>query len=313
MVSFKKFTKFTPVIGVLIFIYFIFDIGIDKIANTFSLIPIEIYILSLLLFIPRIILFAYKWQYICRKQKMDFSLIYLMKIFLICIFYGSITPGAFGVHARIFYLKKESNSTTEKCLMNSLINIMIGFTSGLFLALIGSILLFHHFPSIFPIVLSFLILYLIGFFILLKKNISNKILKSFIRYFIPSKYKEFFNHSIDLLYEDIPKIKDLIIPFLLECLIWILVATQVYVISLAFSINVPYHIFILMVSISIVFTGIIPISVGGLGVREGVLIYLLSLYNVDYHIAFVISLSGYLVKSLIPSIIGIPLMSFRKK
>ena len=50
--------------------------------------------------------------------------------------------------------------------------------------------------------------------------------------------------------------------------------------------------------------GIIPISIGGLGIREGTLVLLLSGFGVDPEVAFAISLVGYFLTNLIPGIMG---------
>lgn len=308
----RKISKFIPVAGILIFIYILMDIGIDDVSNAFNLISIYIFVFALLLFLPKSVLFVYKWQYICKKQKMDFSFSYLMRTFMICIFYGSVTPGALGWHMRIYYLKKKTKDSLEKCITNSLIDTTVGFIAGLFLALIGSIVLIDKFPGLFLVISLFLILYLGIFILFMKKNIGNKISNFFIKVILPEKYRYTAGQSIDLLYEDIPKIRDLLIPFIIECAIWILAATQVYIIAMAFSIDISYPIFILISIISVVATGILPISIGGLGIREGTLIFLLSIYGVAPSIAFAISLGGYFVKMLIPGMIGF-LFLFRKE
>ncbi len=82
----KNIGKLFPIIGIIIFIYIITDIGIEKIGSAFSSIPLEYFLLALLLFIPRWLLSSYKWYFISKKQKMDFKLFFLSKIFLITLF-----------------------------------------------------------------------------------------------------------------------------------------------------------------------------------------------------------------------------------
>jgi uncharacterized membrane protein YbhN (UPF0104 family) len=111
-----------------------------------------------------------------------------------------------------------------------------------------------------------------------------------------------------LIYEDLPKLSETVIPFLYEIIIWIVAATQVYILAMAFTIQIPYFEFILISIISVVISNMIPISVGGLGVREGIFVMMLASYTVSYEIAFVLSLAGFLVKTLIPSLIGLLLL-----
>jgi uncharacterized protein (TIRG00374 family) len=294
-----------PIIGFIIFIYIIFDIGIDKITNTFLTIPIFYYLIALSLFIPRLFFTSYKWLIISKKQKFNFNLLFLANIFLKTMFFGSITPGAIGLHLRIYYLKIKSKESIEKCLTNSLIETGISLIGGLFLALLGSIIFYKYFPEFIPILTLFFIFYLIVFTVLIWKKGGNKIFNFMVKYFIPKRYRETTLQSIDSLYKDIPKIRDLATPFLIELFVRVIAATQVYIIALAFSINIPYIHFIFLSFISVALSHVLPISIGGLGIREGIFIYLLSEFGVIPEIAFVISLSGFIVKLLIPGLIGL--------
>ena len=311
-IKLKNIGKLFPIIGIIIFIYIINDIGIEKIGSAFSSIPLEYFLLALLLFIPRWLLSSYKWYFISKKQKMDFKLFFLSKIFLITLFLGSITPGAIGLHIRIYYLKTKSKASLEKCLTNSLIESGLSLITGLLIAFIGSIILIELYPELPIIILPFFIFYLSVFIVLLEKRGGNKLFNILIRRFIPERYKTTIDKSVESLYQDIPKIKDMLIPFLIEIIVWIFAAIQVYIIAQAFLINITFYEFILISIISVVISNILPISIGGLGIREGAFVFLLSKFGVQSEIAFVISISGFLVKILIPGLIGL-IISFRKK
>ena len=311
-IKLKNIGKLFPIIGIIIFIYIITDIGIEKIGSAFSLIPLEYFLLALLLFIPRWLLSSYKWYFISKKQKMDFKLFFLSKIFLITLFLGSITPGAIGLHLRIYYLKKKSKASLEKCLTNSLIESGLSLITGLLIAFIGSIILIELYPELPIIIFPFFIFYLSVFIVLLEKRGGNKLFNILIRPFIPERYKTTIDKSVESLYQDIPKIKDMLIPFLIEIIVWIFAAIQVYIIAQAFLINITFYEFILISIISVVISNILPISIGGLGIREGAFVFLLSKFGVQSEVAFVISISGFLVKILIPGLIGL-IISFRKK
>ena len=311
-IKLKNIGKLFPIIGFIIFIYIITDIGIEKIGSAFSSIPLEYFLLALLLFIPRWLLSSYKWYFISKKQKMDFKLFFLSKIFLITLFLGSITPGAIGLHIRIYYLKTKSKASLEKCLTNSLIESGLSLITGLLIAFIGSIILIELYPELPIIILPFFIFYLSVFIVLLEKRGGSKLFNILIRPFIPERYKTSIDKSVESLYQDIPKIKDMLIPFLIEIIVWIFAAIQVYIIAQAFLINITFYEFILISIISVVISNILPISIGGLGIREGAFVFLLSKFGVQSEVAFVISISGFLVKILIPGLIGL-IISFRKK
>lgn len=304
-INFKKLSPFIPIIGIIIFIYIILDIGVEKISNTFLLIPIHFYILAFTPFFLILILGSYKWKYICNKQKINLDITSLIKLYLINAFYVTIIPAGLGGYIKIFYLKKKSKAPIEKCITNTLIDITTGSIIGFSIALIGSIVILEVSPGFLPVILIFFLFNFTAFFAFMKKSGGRRFFKFFIRPFIPSKYKEKIDKTFESLYVDIPSIKDTILPFLIEIAIWSITALQVYIIAQAFSINIPFYMFLLIHTLSVVFVVILPISIGGLGIREGVFVFLLSsLYGIAPNISVVISLSGYIVKRLIPALTG---------
>ena len=308
----KYVGRLVPILGLILFVYIIVDVGIDNIINSFKSIPLHLYLIASLFTIPKFFVYAHKWQYILKKQKLDLPLIHVARIYLIAFFYGSVTPGAVGYHIRVYHVREKTKASLEKCIANSLIDVSIGFITGFFLALIGSILLIDKFPGLFPLVLGFFIFYIVMFLVLVTKKIGSKLFVIFVRPFIPSKYKEKIDKSVDKLYENIPRIRDIAYPFIAESFTWFIAALQVYIISLAFDISVPFHIIIFCAIISVAAIAILPISSGGLGVREGTFVYLMSSFGVDPGVAFVISLGGFFVKILVPGVIGL-IISFVKK
>jgi len=306
-INLNKVAKLLPVVGIILFFYIIIDTGAEKIGGAFLSIPLQLYVISLLLSIPRLFVFVYKWQFICKKQKIDVGFWYLIKIFMVSLFYGSVTPGGIGWHIRIFYLKGKGKTSLAKCIANSLIDSATGFSAGLILALLGSLLLIDHFPVLFPTLLAVFALHIGIFIIFMKKERGNKIFNILIRPLIPGKYREYTDQSVVSLYEDLPRLRDMIFPILLELIVWIIAGTQTYILALAFSIDIPYVSFILISATAVVISNALPISIGGLGVREGAFMVLLTAFGVQPQTAFVISLSGFLVKVLLPGLVGLPI------
>ncbi len=301
-----KINKIIPLIGLLFFIYILYSIGPGKIASTFLIIKAELFLLALIFFIPRMLLYSIKWQYLCKLQKMNISLPDVIIIFLISLFYGSVTPGGVGYYIRIYYIKEKCKTTLEKCITNSLIDSATGFIGGLLLSLIGSLFLLQTNPGLLPTFLLAFIIYLTIFIFFMKKERGNKTVQYLIKPFIPDKFKTRIDQSLKSLYADIPSLTNIPQILVFEIVLWIIGAFQVWIIAQSFQISVPIHIFILM-SIIAAMAGSLPISIGGLGVREGTLVYLLASYGVTAEIAFVIALSGFLVKKLLPGLIGLPL------
>jgi uncharacterized protein (TIRG00374 family) len=299
----SRLRKFIPIVGIIIFALLIIDIGIGKISDVFLSIPIINVIIVVLLLIPRVLLSSIKWWIICRKQKIIIGKFYLVKLFLICLFYENITPASIGSFIGVYYLKEKSNISWEKSFTNSLLDNTVDFIIILFLALIGSFLIFEYYPGVLPTLLLVFIIVIIFFFFLMKEQRGNLFFKIFIRPFIINKIKVKFEKSIVSLYEDIPSLKEMIFPFLVGICVWIIYGLQVYIIAYAFSINVPLNYFIFIFFISVII-GLMPISVGGLGLREGTLVALLLIFGVPPETTFVISLSSHILCNMVPGFIG---------
>lgn len=311
-IELRKIAKFFPIIGLVLFVYILYNTGIERIANTFVLIPFYYYLLALLPFIPRLFLRIYKWEYISKKQKLEISYFNLLKIYLIGLYYGIVTPVGLGWHIRILYLKKRSNGTIEKCLANSVLDTATSFLAQLILAFAGSIILIEYFPGVFPVILVVLVLNFAAFAIFMKKSSGSKLVKIFIRPLIPKRFKDRFDKSLESIYEDIPRLRDLVFPLLVDIVLLFLAASQTYIIALAFSVDIPYVVFVLLSIVCVTISNLLPFSIGGLGIREGAFVVILSYYNVAPAVAVVISLSGYIVKIVVPSIIGL-ILSFKEK
>lgn len=309
----KKLTKFIPVIGLFLFLYILFDIGIEKIIQAFSLIPWYYYVLALIVFLPKLFLAGIKWQYLNKKQEIHISFLTVIKLYLLGLFYGSVTPGAIGMHIRVYYLKKKSKASFEKCIANSLIEATLALIAGLFLGVIGSWLVLHSYPGVFPLITGFFIIYTLAFIFFMEHKRGKGFFSFIIRPFLPVAHKDDLKYIISRLYKDIPQLRDLFIPFIIELFMWIIAAAQVYALSLAFSLPLSLIEFILLSIVSVIIANVIPLSIGGLGVREGTFVVLLSTYGVPFEIAFVLSLSGFLVKNLIPGLIGLIISLFERE
>ncbi len=308
----KKVVKLLPIIGVAIFIYIINDIGVEKIADAFFSIPIQFFILALLIVFLRIFVYTYKWSYICNKMKINIKYFDLVKIYLIGVFYGNLTPGALGLHLRIFYMRKKSKASIGKCLASSLIDIELALITGIFIGLIGTIYLINFYPGLLPLLILLLLIHGTLLIIFMKKSGGSKFFKIFIRPLIPNKYREGIDQSVELFYEDMPRFREMLIPILFDFITWVIIGTQVYIIAQAFSVDIPYLIFLMLHTLSVVAYGLLPISIGGLGVREGIFVFLLLPFGVAAEVAFVISLCGYIVKLIIPALFGM-FFSFKEK
>jgi glycosyltransferase 2 family protein len=314
----RIFRKLIPFLGITIFFYLIGSIGPKNIYNAIIEIKFAYFVLASLLIVPRFFLNGYKWYFICKKQKIGVDFFYVLKLFFINTVYATVTPAGLGYHMRIFHMQKKSKEPFGKCFANSIIDMWIALISLALLAVIGCFFLSDFFVgelSIIPIaIIAYFLLLILILVVFIKKKTGSKIGRFFVRFIIPRRYKQNFGKTIDYIYKDIPRIQDLWLPFLIDIIAWLIISIQVYLFSLSFNTNIGYDTFLWVYVISSTAAMALPISIGGLGVREGVFITIFKRLGVAESTSMAISLGGFTVQMIIPAFIGIILsFSFLKR
>ena len=127
-----------------------------------------------------------------------------------------------------------------------------------------------------------------------------------------SSYKDKWDNHIDTVYEELPRVRDLIFPFFVAVVGWIVWFSEIYLISKLFGIDVPYHYFILIVAVANIIASM-PISIYGLGTREIALIGLFSIYFISPEKIVSLSLFWFVLIWVFPSIIGAGVTIFESK
>lgn len=300
--------RIIPIIGFIILIYILLTINLEKLFTDFSKINPFYLLLSIFSLTPIILLSNYQWQILLKKQKIKVSYLYSLKNIFIGYFYGFISPGGYGAYARILYLKNKSKTSLQKCFSNVILFNTIDYISILIIGIFGGIILINRSPDILNILIItivILIIITIIFLIFLKKDISKNIISKILKF---KPINLFFDknkiiNSIDLFYEDLPKLSFLKIPFILSIGGWFLQFYILFIISKLFSININFIYFFAIISIANIIASI-PITIYGLGTRELMLISLFSIFHIIPEKIVSFSLYWFAIFWLIPSIFG---------
>ncbi len=295
--------NFLPLIGLTLFAYIIWKAGVHRILNVLARVNIFYLILSFIIFFPRIFISTYKWQMIAKKQGIEVKLTRLVKINLIGLFYGTITPLWIGDAIRIFYLKQESKTSMGKCTSNFLMDQLIELFSLFILAIIGSILLIKFFPKIFTTLLIVFLIILFVALIFKNRKMGKRILDFAYKIILPEKFREEGKNYSEEFYKDMPSVKFLLIPLLIEIFSYSLFFLQIYIVAMALHIHAPLYAFIFIYPIASLI-GQIPVTISGFGTREGALIKLFSIYGIDASKIVALSITSYFITFLIPAMIG---------
>ncbi len=292
-----------PFIGIAIFVYIVYSIGVARIAATLSNLDPVLFAASVSLFVPRIVMSTYRWQLVARRQGIHVDLAPLIRINLIGLFYGTVTPLWVGDWIRMPYLREESTAPLGTCASNVIIDQLMEFAALFGLALAGSVILFPRHPLFFVAFVALLVTVVAVIIYFREKNRSMRLLRLVSRVLIPERYREPVFREFHAFYGRLPGLSSLVVPFTLGFLSYVLYFVQIYLVALSFNVGVPLADFVLVYPVAVLI-GLIPITISGFGTREGVLITLLGVYGVAQNVAVATSLSGYVVTLLIPALVG---------
>jgi uncharacterized protein (TIRG00374 family) len=296
--------KLLPLIGIIILVFIlVFFVDFNQIFTIFSKInPLYTFICFFAL-VPLILLANVEWQILLRKQKIHVSFWYSIKNFFIGYFYGFITPGALGAYTKSLYLQEESKAPLPKCVSNIIIFNTIDYLALLLLGAIGAIYLSRDFPYLFyPIIV--VIIFVLALFLFFFKTERSKILfRKIIQSRVFATLQDRLEESIDSFYEDLPRFRDVILPFAISFFGWVIKYVELFFIAILFDFTVPFWYFIMIMAVGDVIASL-PISIYGIGTREASLLPLFSMFAVTNDQIISLSLFWFVIIWLTPSIIG---------
>jgi len=300
----KYAKKFLPLVGIIILIYLIIKLDVEKIKDALLSIKPTYVLLSLSLTVPALLVRNYGWQLIQKEQKIKLGFFQSLRIFLIGSFYSIVTPGFLGNIMRVPYMKEKTGDPYGKLFVNITIEVILRTLAVFLLMLVGAFLVIGKFSQVFFIVLIVFIIYSLIMLYFIEKKRGEKFFNVLIKYFIPTKLRGDSYNFVNTFYSDFPKVNRLILPLILGILTWVIVLSQGYIIVLALGVSIPYFYFLLLYPIAYV-AGYLPITIAGLGLRELTAVLLFStLFGTSKAEILVIALLGFIITDVVVGFIG---------
>lgn len=240
-----------------------------------------------------------KWHMIIEAQGAAVSFIYLTSLFYIGLFFNNFLPTNFGGDViRAYKLSRVTGRTAD-----AFGSVAVDRLSSVFaLLLIASVLALIQLrllsAQMITIILSMFIACLLLILLLFNRKAAARIggvrLLRNDPFGLRQGASRFYHSMHDLSYSR----KTMVYVFLLSLVYQVLHILTFYFLSLSLGIDVPLFYYFLFVPIALV-AGMIPISLNGLGVREGAWIILFGQVGVSAAKAFSVSMLGFLVISFI--------------
>jgi hypothetical protein len=293
--------------------YLVRKASLHNIVSTLSTAHIPYYFAAIILYIISQPLRTLRWGLLLRAKQVELSQIKLLALYFIGMFFSNFLPTIMGGDVvRGYYIYKESHShevafgsVVVERLCGLVVIVTVGFISSLFFYIKGG-------PA--PIVMvSFagccaMLFIMAGFLYQPLVALLIRPLKVFTRWRVQERVNEIYlailsykNHSDALL-----------LCVALSLLFELVIILIYYVLSVALSWGIPFYFFLYTVPV-ITIVSMIPISFGGLGVREGATVLLFSLYGISAASAIALSLLSYSISLITGGIGGIVYPFYTKK
>jgi uncharacterized protein (TIRG00374 family) len=306
--------KLLPIIGIIILIYILINLDFHRIIEIFRVINPLYSFLSFFAIVPLLILANIEWQLLLKKQKIKVSFWYSIKNFFIGYFYGFITPGGFGAYTRAIYLSEESGAPLPKCVSNIIIFNTVEFVAMMLVGAVGAIYLSSVYPYLLYTIILVLLIAIFLFLFFFKKERSKILFTRLVQLRIFATVRDRLEGSIDSFYEDIPRLKNVLLPLSLSILGWIVKYAIFFYIAKLFGINIPFIQFFMIMAVVDVIASI-PISIYGIGTREATLIPLFLAYSSGVTSEQIVGLSlfWFVIIWLTPSLVGAFVTFFETK
>jgi len=297
-----KWKKILPLIGILIFIYLVYKIGLGEIANNFRDIHYGYFFVAVLLSFVTLFFQTFRWRLILKEQKIYIPFGKAFKFYLISVFYGLVTPAKIGSLMRVPYMKEEVDNSWAECASSVILERIFDLVILFSLAIIGTVVLSEYVGAFLPVFIIAISVFIIGCFILLNKKLTRILLKRFVSIIIPARFKRRTQEVFDAFYSSLPRFRRLVLPFLFTLLLWTLLYTQTYFVARSFGVEVPWVIFLVVVPIVTLVT-LLPISLSGIGTREITFVYLFGFFGVAQSTVLTFSVVTFLLNAIIPVIV----------
>lgn len=296
-----KKTDFLKIIITVIVIILIFQqVGINEVVNTLAGMNLLLVIIAVLLSqIPHLLIPILRWREILNKLNEKISTKELTKYAIIGYTFSLITPSKAGDFLRAWYLKKEKvplwKGITSILLDRASEIIMLSIISAVGLVFITDL----------PLIIQILpVIIVTAFIILLNERITRKIISPFKNLLKKLTKKESFEEMYETIIAFIKDKKEIIKILLITSTEFIIFFVQIKIVFLATGLEVPIIYIMAFTSISALST-LIPITLSGYGVREGVAIFLFSSIGIPASTTLAVYLIGVFISQTITAIPGV--------
>jgi glycosyltransferase 2 family protein len=278
---------------------------LQAIGSLFRSLHIPIFFGSILLYLLTQLLSTIRWRCLLRAEKIDLPFRRLILLYFEGMFFNLMLPTAIGGDLVRGYQVSRLTERREASLASILVERLSGFAALAIIACIAIIPAYTHVND--PLVIWLTAGSAAGMVALIASLLSDRLQALFFR-LLHGVGLGRFHETVHRLYEAVQRYwthrSVLLLALGLSLVLQSLFITIVYLISQALNLPVPFRYFFLFVPLISVIS-MLPISIAGLGLRDGSAVYLFTKVGLDAAGALSLSLLWFAMTALCSGLGGI--------
>lgn len=246
----------------------------ESIVNTLKYINIPVLVVAVLLYTLALACIPLRWKILLEAHNYHISGSFLLQSAFIGFFYNNLLPTSVGGDFyRVYDLYKNKDVPINENISAVVMERLIGSITGIiYLAFSFAFGVFGFLTRGAIIVLVVSLFIILFFFILLFRPRLFKIHVLLSKYRIFSRIKPKLESFHQILVSYRYKVKHLSISFFYSLLLQLIFIISYYFVSLSLGLNLKFYMFIFMVPFTSLAASV-PISIGGIGIRENVTVF----------------------------------------
>ncbi|VVB99060.1 Lysylphosphatidylglycerol synthase TM region [uncultured archaeon] len=262
------------------------------------------YLFSILLLACLVSAKALKWKLVLQSMGSGIPFTEALRLFLIGLFIGNITPGKLGDFAKALYLRGSHGTAAglASVLLDRVVDvgILIAFA---FAGTVSFIWLYNVFVLPPALLLFALLVFSAGVFLMFREEYLKLILRPVFNAIVPDGQKarlsSGFSNAFKSIKSSVTK-KEFWLSVAAGLLVWTISTMMFFALSASISIGLSlWAVLLIFPVISLV--DILPVSFSGIGTRDAALIFLLSFFSIGPEHAVALSMifffTGYILVS----------------
>lgn len=285
------------------FLFSQMDLGRIRELLIFSNVSVLMICIFLMLGIQ--VIATYRWHIFVKADNPEVPFVKLFSFYLVGLFFNNFLPTAVGGDVVRSYDLYKYSGEGKSAVVSVFMERLAGLTAQVFVALLA-VLIGHSYlgePLILWLICGISLVYLLFLMVLFNQGIMTGLVK-LLEMFSLSKAQHLLSETYKVFLRYQSSRQSLMQATKLSLLIVIISIFTFYFLSIALHLSIPVGYFVIFLPIMNI-VSMLPITLGGLGAREGIGVFLFSKVGVHPSDAFGLSLAWSILLILISLIGGV--------